>query len=92
MYIFHLGLYEKSVKYLAESTEANKVIYGQDSIEYGHELQKYSEVLCNARKLTEAFQTATRAEEIFSMHYGDNHELVVEIRDYLRKLQLITTY
>ena len=77
---------------MAESTEANKVIYGPDSIEYGHELQKYSEVLCNARKLTEAFQTANRAEEIFSTHYGDNHELVVEIRDYLRKLQLITTY
>ena len=79
------------MKYLAESTAANKVIYGPGSIEYGHELHKYSEVLCNGRKLTEAFQTASAAEEIFSAHYGDSHELVVEIRDYLRKLQMLNS-
>ena len=80
------------MKYLAESTVANKVIYGPGSIEYGHELHKHSEVLCNARKLTEAFQTASAAEEIFSAHYGDSHELVVEIRDYLRKLQMLNSF
>ena len=80
------------MKYLAESTEANKIIYGPDSIEYGHELHKYSEVLCNARKFTEAFQAGSRAEEIFSAHYGHQHELVLEIRDYLCKLQMLSCY
>lgn len=87
-----LGNYVKCASYLSESTQANKVIYGAKSIEYGHELYKYSEVLCNARQLTEAFQTASKAEEIFLAHYGDSHELVVEIRDYLRKLQMLNTF
>lgn len=86
------GNHEKCAEHLSASTEVNKVIYGADSIEYGHELHKYSEVLCNARKLSEAFRTATKAEEIFRAHYGDHHELVLEIKEYLSQLQMLNSF
>ncbi len=67
------------------------MIFGADSIEYGHELHKLSEVLFKAGKLCEAVTMATRAEEIFRAHYGESHELVTEVREYLRKLRLISS-
>ncbi len=86
-----VGNFSKSADYLALSTETNCEIYGENSIEYGHELRKYSEVLVNARKLTPAFEAATKCEKIFCLNYGPTHESCIEMKEFIRKLEMLNT-
>ncbi len=76
---------------MALSTDTNREIYGEKSIEYGHELRKYSEVLVNARKLTPAFEAASKCEKIFCLNYGEKHEICIEMKEFLRKLEMLNT-
>ncbi|KAK3103783.1 hypothetical protein FSP39_021868 [Pinctada imbricata] len=52
------GQFEKAVKFLKPSVKSVMVTYGEQSIEYANELQKYAEILVHAGRMKDAHKTA----------------------------------
>ena len=75
--------------------------FGSHSVEVGHELVKYTDVLLGdlqdtsrrisqfEEKLLEARTCLERAAEIFALHYGKWHSIYQEIKQKLEKTQFL---
>ena len=77
--LFYSGQFKMASKYLQESLEIVKVIYGSESIEVANELRKLSEVLISAHKWKHALEVTKEAIKLFTMHYGKSHDSVTEL-------------
>ena len=84
--VFFSGYFEDSAKFLRQSIEAVKVIYGLESIETGNELQKLTEILISAHRWQEALDCVHDAIRIFTEHYSESHETVQELCDMKEQL------
>ncbi|XP_023931505.1 SET and MYND domain-containing protein 4 [Lingula anatina] len=81
------GKFLEASKYLTRSVESTEVLYGVNSIELANELQKYAEVLYNAKKFKEALNVTDRALSIFKLHYDLAHTSVKEMMELKFHLQ-----
>ncbi|GFY39882.1 SET and MYND domain-containing protein 4 [Trichonephila inaurata madagascariensis] len=91
-----------AVEYLRPTLIITEHIYGKNSIEYGNELQKFSDLLINAlaqatqenascdqefRNLVEETRSVLeKSYDIFSIHYGPYHESLKEIKEKQKQL------
>ncbi|XP_021368116.1 SET and MYND domain-containing protein 4-like [Mizuhopecten yessoensis] len=82
-----MGDFEKSCQYLTESVNSVKTVYGDSSIEYANELQKYAEVLVSAGHPETALTVTNDALPIFKVHYGTSHTSVTELDELRTNLQ-----
>ncbi|ESO83273.1 hypothetical protein LOTGIDRAFT_169490 [Lottia gigantea] len=73
------GDHIKAVHHLQDSIKVTEAMYGSDSIEVGHELQKLADILFNAQRAEEALRVLHRAIYIFTAHYGEFHDTVKEL-------------
>ncbi|XP_002733823.1 protein-lysine N-methyltransferase SMYD4-like [Saccoglossus kowalevskii] len=73
------GNYHYAAKYLKLSIKSNIILYGEDSIEIGHELYKLAQILFNCKNVTEGLGVIDKAVKIISDHYGENHSDVKEL-------------
>ncbi|KAG8177392.1 hypothetical protein JTE90_016735 [Oedothorax gibbosus] len=94
-----------AVEYLRPTLVTTEHIYGKNSIEYGNELQKYSDLLINAlaqathehapcddefRGLVEETKIVLeKSHDIFSIHYGPFHESLKEIKEKQAQLETL---
>ncbi|XP_069133259.1 SET and MYND domain-containing protein 4-like [Argopecten irradians] len=81
------GDFKNSCQYLKESVSSIKTVYGDSSIEYANELQKYAEVLVSAGYMETALTAANDALPIFKVHYGNSHKSVTELDELRCSLQ-----
>ncbi|KFM73274.1 SET and MYND domain-containing protein 4, partial [Stegodyphus mimosarum] len=93
-----------AVEYLRPTLVTTEHIYGKNSIEYGNELQKYSDLLLNAIAQTnrehlcsdqecknlieETRSVLEKSYHIFSIHYGPHHEALKELKDKQKQLEM----
>ncbi|XP_033753100.1 SET and MYND domain-containing protein 4-like [Pecten maximus] len=82
-----IGDFKKSVRYLKESVSSIQTVYGDSSIEYANELQKYAEVLVSAGHMETALTATNDALPIFKVHYGTSHKSVTELDELRCNLQ-----
>lgn len=88
--------FRSACEVLRPALEAIREIYGENSIEFGHELLKMSDIIVNTipqahkeeascgeiRELVrEAESTIDEAEKIFVLHYGRMHKAVKDLED-----------
>ncbi|XP_064489863.1 SET and MYND domain-containing protein 4-like [Ornithodoros turicata] len=102
-----LGDFRSAVTVLRPALEAVREIYGENSIELGHELLKMSDIVVNAipqahkedtscgeikELVKEAGSVIDKAEEIFLLHYGRAHKAVQELGDKRTLLSQVVGY
>jgi len=95
VWYFFSGEFIKSAEHLEASVAAVEAVYGPDSIELGHELQKLSEVLISGQQWKKALAANQRAVTIFEKNYGQSHNTVkdlhsaqMELEDVIKMLKL----
>ncbi|XP_054713862.1 SET and MYND domain-containing protein 4-like [Uloborus diversus] len=97
-----------AVEYLRPTLSTTEHIYGKNSIEYGNELQKYSDLLLNAlaqnkrensfsdqdlrNLIAETKEVLEKSRHIFSIHYGPYHEALKELDEKQAQLEALTNH
>ena len=61
--------------------------FGQESIEYAHELHKLAQLLFNARQVNKASTVIENAVRLLSVHYGGQYSDVGELLEMKRTLK-----
>jgi len=96
-----MGAFSESAQYLKVCLPAIQERFGPHSIEVGHELIKYTDVLLGdlqdttkrssqyGEKLAEARACLERALQIFDLHYGGWHKSHVEIATKLSRINFL---
>merc|ERR1712224_153084 len=96
------GSFSESAQYLKVSLPAIQERFGECSIEVGHELVKYTDVLLGELqdstkrislyedKVFEAESCLEKAAQIFELHYGSWNTTYQEIIQRLEKIRLLT--
>jgi SET and MYND domain-containing protein len=85
------GDYAKAVKYLKQTLETTAARFGSDSIEFGHELLKLTDVLAALHSAGEDIAVKTvnivdglkMAANIFGLQYGTNSKQFIDIQEKL---------
>ncbi|KAM4702443.1 SET and MYND domain-containing protein 4 [Discoglossus pictus] len=75
------GNWITAAEYLKRSIQIVEHRFGSSSIELGHELFKLAQILFNGREVTDCMSTILRAQQLLSMHYGADHNLVQELQE-----------
>ncbi|XP_070572634.1 SET and MYND domain-containing protein 4-like [Ptychodera flava] len=75
-----LGDSETACRYLKRSIATVAFIYGNNSIELAHELQKLAQIMFNSRQ-TATLEIVNRALDIFKIHCSFNHPNVKELSE-----------
>ncbi|XP_069082234.1 SET and MYND domain-containing protein 4 isoform X1 [Pleurodeles waltl] len=75
------GDWQSAAVHLRSSLRNVELRHGASSIELGHELVKLAQIFFNGRAVPEAMDTILRAEQILTVHYGTQHELLQELRE-----------
>ncbi|XP_050410787.1 SET and MYND domain-containing protein 4 [Patella vulgata] len=75
------GDYKMALKHLENSIKVTELLYGNESIELAYELQKMADILFNVKKPEKCLQIVNRAQKIFLIHFGENHETVKELNE-----------
>lgn len=75
------GDWQSAALHLRSSIRHVELRHGASSIELGHELFKLAQIFFNGRAVSEAMDTILRAEQILTVHYGSQHELLQELQE-----------
>ncbi|XP_063306007.1 SET and MYND domain-containing protein 4 isoform X3 [Pelobates fuscus] len=75
------GDWRAAAVHLTRSVQHVELRYGSCSLELGHELFKLAQILFNGCEVADAMNTILRAQQILSMNYGTDHNLVRELQE-----------
>ncbi|XP_075445418.1 protein-lysine N-methyltransferase SMYD4 isoform X2 [Ascaphus truei] len=75
------GDWTAAARHLRKSIRLVELRHGTSSLELGHELFKLAQILFNGREVAAAMSTIVRAQQVLTMHYESDHELVQELRE-----------
>ncbi|CAH2219938.1 SET and MYND domain-containing 4 isoform X1 [Pelobates cultripes] len=75
------GDWRAAAMHLTRSVKHVELRYGSCSLELGHELFKLAQILFNGCEVADAMNTILRAQQILSMNYGTDHNLVRELQE-----------
>ncbi|XP_078536274.1 protein-lysine N-methyltransferase SMYD4 isoform X2 [Lissotriton helveticus] len=75
------GDWQSAAVHLRNSVRNVELRHGASSMELGHELFKLAQIFFNGRAMSEAMETILNAEQILTVHYGSQHELLQELQE-----------
>ncbi|KAM8975834.1 protein-lysine N-methyltransferase SMYD4 [Pelodytes ibericus] len=75
------GEWKAAAVHLRRSIQLVEHRCGPSSLELGHELFKLAQILFNGCEVADAMSTILRAQQILSMNYGSDHNLVQELQE-----------
>ncbi|XP_032823454.1 protein-lysine N-methyltransferase SMYD4 isoform X2 [Petromyzon marinus] len=80
------GRWEDAARHLRSSLVSVEARFGPGSPETAYELFKLTQLLFNGRRAREALEVEERAAALLSLHFGEDHPPVQELRDMRRCL------
>ncbi|XP_061418092.1 SET and MYND domain-containing protein 4 [Lethenteron reissneri] len=80
------GRWEDAARHLRSSLVSVEARFGPGSPETAYELFKLTQLLFNGRQVREALEVEERAAALLSLHFGEDHPPVQELRDMRRCL------
>jgi len=79
--------YNNAAKHCKISIDIQKHLFGEESVEMGHEYFKLAQLLFNGGEALEAMNTIERAKLLLSKSYGSDYETMMEL-EKMRKVLL----